>query len=202
MHVRPAKSHPSANPSEISRCVEKFLRNSDVIAPADTYPINNLDIEIRLTDPSISDEFSPTCLSVLPVRRIQRVDDDSVSMLYVASVTVVAVASRRTGYRRPSMPGKHAISRSELEDPKPPIPSVMFTCPRTRPAGTQSASRGVEDGLNGPSYHCFRRQTRITSGPTEILRPPTLLNSRTPPRETKLSGKIWVLVYWRAITTW
>jgi len=111
-------------------------------------------------------------------------------MLYVASIAVVAVASCRTGYRRPSTPDKHAISSSEQKI-EPPIPSVMLACPRTRPAGTQpalkppprkgneSASRGGEvvDELNGPSYHCFRRRTRITSGPTEIFRPPSQLFS-------------------------
>lgn len=40
--------------------VEKYHRGGDGdVAPADTYPINNLDIEIRLTDPSIGDEFFP-----------------------------------------------------------------------------------------------------------------------------------------------
>lgn len=49
--------------------VEKSHRGGDV-APADTYLINNLDIEIRLTDPSIGDEFFPHPR----VRQLRRVD--------------------------------------------------------------------------------------------------------------------------------
>lgn len=158
-------------------------RSGDVVAPVDIYPINNLDIEIRLTDPSIGElSFSPRPGSArfLPHRRGASTMCAEVSVscgtpvLYVASVTIVAVASRRTGCGRPSTSGKHAASHAGREP--------VLICPSCN-AGVCSLRLEINpcntrlDGIQGDEAPSRRKRggSRRVLGREDGLKRPIIL---------------------------
>lgn len=166
--------------------------------------------------------FSPTRWCVLGLsgearQRWRRVD----VYVYAASVAVVAVASRRTGCGRPSTPSKHAVSSSRQKT-EPPIRNAHMSADLTGDSNSspyQLSRSGLKLRQGGGSEPLPRGRRRVKRAIIPLfpppntynirtlylyrntLRPPTtaLLDSRTASRETKQFGKIWVLVYWRAI---